>query len=120
MLIWGGWNGTVYYNTGGLYDPGADTWAGTSIGVNVPSARRDHTAVWTGSTMIIWGGYDGTNNLSTGSIYDPSANSWAVTTTETATPIGRRDHTAVWTGSKMLIWGGRYAVPVNTGALYTP
>jgi hypothetical protein len=32
-----------------------DTWTATST-TNAPSARADHTAVWTGSEMIVWGG----------------------------------------------------------------
>ena len=45
-------------NTGGRYDPQSDVWAATST-VDVPGARRDHTAVWTGSDMLIWGGTSG-------------------------------------------------------------
>jgi hypothetical protein len=33
-----------------------DTWTATST-TNAPSARWDHTAVWTGSEMIVWGGF---------------------------------------------------------------
>src|SRR5258705_8824607 len=32
-----------------------DYWAATSS-TNVPEARGEHTAVWTGSEMIVWGG----------------------------------------------------------------
>src|SRR5260370_606157 len=36
-----------------------ESWRTTST-INAPSARADHTAVWTGSEMIVWGGdYDG-------------------------------------------------------------
>jgi hypothetical protein len=64
MIAWGGIysyfvgpNQTVvYYNTGGRYTPSTDTWLATSIGANVPNARIDHTAVWTGSSMLVWGG----------------------------------------------------------------
>ena len=38
--------------SGGCTD---DTWTATSL-TNAPSARYDHTAVWTGSEMIVWGG----------------------------------------------------------------
>jgi len=34
-----------------------DTWTATST-TNAPTARVDHTAVWTGSEMIVWGGFD--------------------------------------------------------------
>jgi len=39
------------------YNPSTNTWMATATS-NVPAARFDHTAVWTGSEMIVWGGYD--------------------------------------------------------------
>jgi len=47
-------------NTGGRYNPGTDSWTTTST-TNAPTARADHTAVWTGSEMIVWGGAPATN-----------------------------------------------------------
>jgi len=69
MIIWGGNDGT-HLNTGGLYDPAANSWASTSL-INAPAARSSHTAIWTGSQMIIWGGYDGTDCLNSGGRYVP-------------------------------------------------
>jgi len=57
MILWGGvgsGNPTLL-NTGGRYDPGADSWTGTNT-INAPQARTFHTTVWTGSEMIVWGG----------------------------------------------------------------
>ena len=81
-----------------------DTWAATST-ANAPSARDDHTAVWTGSEMIVWGGVMTCSYLNTGGRYNPSTDSWTATSTTNA-PAGRDDHTAVWTGSEMIVWGG--------------
>src|SRR5205814_2362232 len=63
MIVWGGWNGTTYFNTGGRYNPSTDTWTATNT-TNAPAGREYHTAVWTGSEMIIWGGffYDGSEH----------------------------------------------------------
>ena len=47
-----------------------DYWAATSS-TNVPEARGEHTAVWTGNEMIVWGG-DGNTYLNTGARYNPS------------------------------------------------
>ena len=63
MIVWGGFDGTNA-NTGGQYDPAADSWSPTTL-TGAPSARRFHTAMWSGTKMIVWGGYDGTN-LNTG------------------------------------------------------
>ena len=58
MIVWGGWNGSSYLNTGGRYDPSTASWTPTST-ANVPSARYLHPTVWTGSQMIVWGGNNG-------------------------------------------------------------
>jgi len=58
MLVWGGSPQLQIAtdNGGGRYDPATDTWVPISMGVNVPSSRFFHTAVWTGTEMIVWGG----------------------------------------------------------------
>jgi galactose oxidase-like protein len=67
MIVWGGFDGNSFLNTGGRYDPSTDSWTATST-TNAPSARGGHTAVWTGSEMIVWGG-EGTSLFNTGSRY---------------------------------------------------
>ena len=62
LIVWGGWNGVnapqvaTYSNTGSRYTPGTDSWVETHVGLNAPSPRSGHTAVWTGTEMIVWGG----------------------------------------------------------------
>jgi N-acetylneuraminic acid mutarotase len=101
MIVWGGCFGNPcsnFVDTGGIYDPGTDSWTATST-VNAPSARAYHTAVWTGSEMIVWGGQDDSgNNLNTGGRYcaqsaptpTPTATATATATpTLRATPVPR-------------------------------
>jgi N-acetylneuraminic acid mutarotase len=88
---------TPTFVTGGRYEPGTDSWTATSI-TNAPTARDDHTAVWTGSEMIIWGGTTLGSYLNTGGRYcaqsgpppsptpTPTASS---TPTPTPTPTAR-------------------------------
>ena len=119
MIVWGGFDGTNYLDTGGLYNPVANSWfAGGTSTTNVPTARRFHTAVWTGSRMVVWGGFNG-GNLNSGGRYDPVGNSWTATSVVGA-PSARIDHTAVWTGSKMIVWGGTPNQTPGTGGLYDP
>src|SRR4029077_11622542 len=103
MIVWGGYTNSspFYVNTGGRYNPGTDSWTATST-TNVPDARADHTAIWTGSLMIVWGGENNLNGtfFNTGGRYDPSTDSWNATNTFNA-PGARINHTAVWTGSLM-------------------
>jgi hypothetical protein len=67
VVVWGGWDDLDFYNTGGIYDPGTNSWKPTSM-TNAPSARFAHAAVWTGSEMIVWGGGNPTS-LNTGGKY---------------------------------------------------
>ena len=57
MIVWGGYHYPPGndLNSGGRYNPAGDSWTSTNT-ANVPLARQDHTAVWTGTEMIIWGG----------------------------------------------------------------
>ena len=109
MIVWGGWDGgnggNNYFNTGGRYTPGTDSWT-TLNTANAPTGRYLHTAIWTGTEMIVWGGFDNiAPNANTGGKYNAVSNSWAATNDADA-PEGRSSHTAVWTDNEMIIWGG--------------
>lgn len=60
MIVWGGNLASVgpAANTGGVYDPAADSWRSTTA-FRVPRSRAFHTATWIGDAMMIFGGYDG-------------------------------------------------------------
>src|SRR5437868_10737109 len=124
MLIWGS-DGNAPPDLGSRYDPVGDTWSAiTSTGA--PSARSNHTAIWTGKEMIVWGGTSlAATGLGDGARYDPRTNSWTPVSAAGA-PSARYRHTAVWTGREMIIWGGLVpnppgnAIPQNDGARYDP
>ncbi len=113
-----------YLNSGGRYNPNADSWTPTSA-TNVPDRRLRHTAVWTGSEMIVWGGDDVHGlSLNTGGKYNPTTDSWTATSIVSA-PDARGGHTAVWTGTEMIVWGGLSFDGSNyhylsTGGRYNP
>jgi N-acetylneuraminic acid mutarotase len=122
MIVWGGFDNFnfVDFDTGGRYNPNTNTWTATSTN-NVPEARENHTAVWTGSEMIVWGGFNEFNfeTLNTGGRYNPNTDSW--TATSTFAPDARELHTAVWTGTEMIIWGGEsFSQTFDTGGRYNP
>jgi uncharacterized repeat protein (TIGR01451 family) len=117
MIVWGS-RGSVSDGTltgaGAIYDFTTDTWAPVRT-TGAPSARYDHTAVWTGSQMIVWGGFNSTLDPSDlGASYDPATDTWR-SISSTNAPYPRVSHTAVWTGSKMMVWGG-----VNDGFYQDP
>jgi hypothetical protein len=113
MIVWGGYNyNTGQLQNGGKYDPATDSWTPTAVPITcnptvdcAPSARSQHSAVWTGIEMIIWGGADFSGFFSTGGRYNPDTDTWKATSTTNA-PASRTWQTAVWTGSEMIIWGG--------------
>jgi FG-GAP-like repeat/Kelch motif len=130
MLVWGGftwgnWYTRIVTSTGGVYDPASDSWTATND-TGAPSARYEHTAVWTGSKMIVWGGLRLVGPYTavptnTGALYDPATDAWTPMST-TGAPSARHGQTAVWTGSKMIVWGGQDEAGglLNTGASYDP
>jgi hypothetical protein len=103
MVVWGGYN-SGELSSGGVYTPATDSWAPTSGAGDSPTARREHTAVWTGEKMIVWGGA-GEYLWGDGSSYDPVADSWTAVPMANA-PEARFWHTAVWTDFEMIVWGG--------------
>src|SRR5204862_4466985 len=93
-----------FFNSGGRYDPGTDSWVATST-IGAPMARYSHTAVWTGNEVIVWGGRVGGSDSNSGGRYNPSTDSWVATNTSGA-PSARGAYNAVWTGTEMIVWGG--------------
>jgi hypothetical protein len=122
MIVWGGTDDHSFFNTGGRYNPGTDSWTATST-TNAPAGRTQHTTVWTGSEMIVWGGAVSNSDVTnTGGRYNPITDSWIATSTANA-PEARQFHTAVWTDSEMImiVWGGGgNAGLLNTGGRYNP
>ncbi|PYK00107.1 MAG: hypothetical protein DME23_08145 [Verrucomicrobia bacterium] len=116
IIVWGGISTnrevpTTFLNTGARYDPVIDSWT-TITSTGAPSARTNHTAVWTGKEMIVWGGFGPvTNNnlrlLNTGGRYDPTRNTWTNLPVTGAPPAIVQLPLAVWTGHEMIIWFGR-------------
>jgi len=92
MIVWGGWNGVNYFNTGGKYNPSTDSWTATST-TNPPSARGFHTAIWTGSETVVWGGANATG-LNTGGRYCAQFGSPTPIPTPTATATPRATPTS--------------------------
>ncbi len=120
MIVWGGF-GTLggYENSGGRYNPVANTWQITSTNAaTVPAQRNSHTAVWTGAEMIVWGGIgSNSTNFNSGGRYNPTTDIWIATTTNNA-PQRRYSHTAVWTGTDMIVWGGYNNNVLNNGGRF--
>jgi len=72
MIVWGGYNGSgsgLVFNTGGIYDPAANSWTPTTT-TGAPSPRDIHSVVLAGDKIIVWGGSDvNITPFNTGGIY---------------------------------------------------
>ncbi|HEX5043311.1 MAG TPA: MopE-related protein [Candidatus Polarisedimenticolaceae bacterium] len=120
MIVWGGHTGVgaTVLNTGSRYNPATNAWTATSTGTNLPEARNEHSAVWTGTVMIVWGGTGTSGWLNTGGRYNPTTNAWLATSTGTNAPPAKPFPRLVWTGTEMIVWGG--LVSGNVGGRYNP
>jgi hypothetical protein len=135
MMVFGGRIGSptasVVTNTGGLYDPLADSWIATSL-ENAPLLVAP-AMFWTGSTVIVWG-WDSVDNKVYGAVYDPVTDEWSPITDHHA-PKGSyfSRSSADWTGSEMVVWSGgswyfydpvadewRESLASNTGSVSEP
>ena len=117
MIVWGGyWGGYYGYDPwvmatdlGVKYDPEIDSWYSLVTGVNAPSERYSHTAVWTGTEMIIWGGMDFLGNyLYNGGRYDTETNSWSPMSSIDPIYLWGDRFYSFWTGTEMLVLGQYY------------
>jgi len=118
MVVWGGLErgSGMLTQSGGRYHPATDSWSPMTL-TSAPTARKEHTAIWTGSEMIMWGGITSNPNelgpTFTGGRYNPGNDSW---NSISSPGFARRGHTAVWTGSRMIVWGGS----LHTGGISSP
>jgi N-acetylneuraminic acid mutarotase len=134
MILWGGYGGAYgsvnnsVLADGGRYQPATDTWVSLPAGMpGAPSARENHTAVWTGSEMIVWGGQSGASDRGDGARFNPATGTWTpLPASLPQTPSARKEHTAIWTGAEMIVWGGivdpssSVSNTLSTGGRYDP
>jgi N-acetylneuraminic acid mutarotase len=123
LIVWGGrrpFPNPAALNSGGVYDPTANTWT-TMNTVNAPSPRGRESVAWTGSRLLVWGGLSETSDLANGALYDPVANSWSVMSSANA-PSARFDATATVMGGIVVVYGGasNSGQPVQPGGIYNP
>ena len=131
MIIWGG-GGAGIYSTGGMlsYSNIAKAWGWVATENTVPpcpTARKQHSAIWTGQEMIVFGGLDANGAaLDDGGRLNVNLTTsfWTALSKDNGYPTPRYIHTAVWdqptgsVGKKMTVWGGSGAY--SSGGIYEP
>lgn len=120
MIVWGGFGpiGTGpsgFLADGASYDPTLDSWEPLSSTGSPPSARAQHSAVWTGSEMVIVGGTSLDETAAwEGGRYDPRRHRWS--SVAGSWWIGDQ---VFWTGSELIAWGASpWSGPASFGGRY--
>ncbi len=104
MVVWGGFAGGAYLNSGARFNPLTRTWTPLPTS-GAPAGRRGHVLVWTGARVLIWGGRNATGLVNDGALYDPATDAWSALGVAGA-PAARAEAGAAWTGASLLVWGG--------------
>eukprot|EP00434_Breviolum_minutum_P042171 symbB.v1.2.037522.t1/scaffold5566.1/size25801/2 len=90
----------------------ANRWIQLSPSGTPPTARYDHTSVWSdvADGMYVFGGYNGSNDgrLNDLHFFDRQANRWSQLSPSGTPPTARNHHTSVWSdvADGMYVFGG--------------
>lgn len=123
MLIFGGWNGRLFYNDLYLLDLEVMAWSQPKCTGPTPSPRQGHTAIQVGTNLIIQGGFIFDEERQIGSgfkqgtqlrscylndlrILDTENFIWSRLRVSGTPPLPRYGHTSNISGSDIVIFGG--------------
>lgn len=115
FMIWGGVNGSTYYNTGAIYDAAADTWT-TLPSISI-TARKDAGAAKSGNFVLIYGGVSGSTNFNNGIVYNISANIWLSVSASGSPNGGNLEDKIFGIGSSFYVYSNtlrKYSVSTNS------
>jgi N-acetylneuraminic acid mutarotase len=78
LIVFGGYDGTTYYNDTWMYDLAGNTWTALSPTGLAPAARQGHSLIYdpVAKKMILFGGYGDTAQFNDTWAYDPARNAW--------------------------------------------
>lgn len=119
MIVWGG---DAYFggfsaltNTGGRYDPIANSWQSTTLSLAPPPTQYAR-GIGIGDRVFIVAFY-----FFNPVLYDPAADTWFSVSTSQM-PSNRGSYSMVWTGAEVILWGGQASIveTFNDGARYDP
>jgi len=107
MYIYGGGDGSVYYDHLYVLDTNTLQWTKQDCTGTPPGPRRSHTATLVGKRMYVFGGGDGNKALNDIFVLDTDRNSWEkITVKSSEVPASRGYHTASLIENKLCIYGG--------------
>jgi N-acetylneuraminic acid mutarotase len=110
LLLFGGWNGTEFFDTMWSYDLATSTWKGLDTGGNPPAARALHAVAYLPDTgkLLMFGGYDGSVYMGDTWAYDIASGTWTDLAPSGNVPKARDGHSLVYDTSdkKVYLFGG--------------
>lgn len=135
LMVWGGCNYAMLPNhedcahnldSGGILDLSdagrGQGWKAFTPNEYMPSARRNHIAIWTGATtdsgaadsMLVFGGCRGQNDsdmtcsqtLRDGALYSLDRSEWSPISSLPEAMVPRVFGASGWTGKEFILWGG--------------
>ena len=113
MIVFGGGGGGDVFDDVWALDltPGAEAWSELDLGISIPSARVQHSAIYDASNgrMVMFGGY--TNGAFLNDVWTldltAGAEAWTQLGPAGTPPDVRRGHSAIYDhGGQMLVFGG--------------
>jgi N-acetylneuraminic acid mutarotase len=125
LLMFGGYNGSVYLGDTWAYDVAADSWTDLAPSGNVPEARDGHSLVYDASNkkVYLFGGWNGAKEFSDTWVYDPAANTWTELRPAGDVPVARDSQAMVFepkTGKVVLFGGWNQTTDFGDTWLYDP
>ena len=123
MIIFGGWNGTDYFNDLFILDLEAMAWSQPKCSGPAPTKRQGHTSIQIGNNLLIHGGFcfdedqqkaaglkQGTQlkkcYLNDIRIFETEKYIWSRLRVSGTPPLPRYGHTANISGIDIVVFGG--------------
>ncbi len=109
MVVFGGRNGTVYYNDVAIYDMVANSWLPVAVSGTAPSPRAYHTAVVDDyrHVMYVYGGNRENEYYDDVYAFNLESYTWSYVTPANRTAMQRAYHTAILSSlGVMVVFGG--------------
>lgn len=110
LYVYGGWDGTVFYDGIWSYDPAAAVWNDLDPRGAAPPARALHSMALLPASgrLIVFGGYDGSNYLADTWAYDIAENEWTNLVPAGELPAARDGHSLVFdpVRDQVILFGG--------------
>ncbi len=110
LLMFGGYNGSVYLGDTWAYDIDADSWTNLGPSGSVPEARDGHSLVYDSSNqkVYLFGGWNGAKEFDDTWVYDPGANTWTELRPGGSIPAARDSQAMAFEAKtgKVILFGG--------------